>query len=579
MNDRDHAACVLAYCDGVLSGEIVAGRYVRLAVQRHQHDLEHAGERGLYFDETIAQRACKTVERLCTHVKAEWAGRSFRLSPNQQFILWSLMGWRREEDDLRRFRKAYLTCGRKWGKSLFASAILKLLTLCDEPIEPGAECYTIATAEDQARLVYDAFEQMIKQSPSKKIRHAAQCRTKRVSFPDPPYFNSFVRPLGSDSKNKDGLNPHLVIVDELHEWRAYYRKLWEKMSTGGGSRRQPLTVIITTAGDDKSTIWLEQDDLATRMLDGVEVEEHLNDSLFAFVARIDEDDDPFDEACWPKANPNMVESFAGEVPEWAEGLGTPKIAYLREAACNARLNPADENALRRYHANIRVASTERAIRPLVWAAGDGDLREWPDVAYGGFDLGRSDDWAARAIIARVDGDTIDNAVWQLHVETWAAEDGSIDLRQHPYRQWVSEGLINICTGDAIDYDTIEQQIAADSVGYNIEQWRYDNTFAEQLAQNLLNTHGCNVSPMHQSSKSYNEPLRSFLRAVKQGRILHGGDPVLAWQACNLIIKRDAKDQWMPDKPGSLFKIDGIVAALMAYEAALFFESQGVAGVL
>jgi phage terminase large subunit-like protein len=82
-------------------------------------------------------------------------------------------------------------------------------------------------------------------------------------------------------------------------------------------------------------------------------------------------------------------------------------------------------------------------------------------AYGGFDLGRSDDWAARAIIARVDGETIDNAVWQLHVETWAAEDGSIDLRQHPYRQWVSEGLVNVCTGDAIDYDTIEQQIAAD----------------------------------------------------------------------------------------------------------------------
>jgi phage terminase large subunit-like protein len=576
---RDHAQCVENYCDGVLSGEIISGRYVTLAVQRHRDDLQNAVNRGLYFDKGIATSSLRFIEALCTHVKAEWAGTPFLLSPNQQFILWSLMGWRRQEDGLRRFRKAYLTCGRKWGKSLFASAILKLLTMQDSPIEPGAECYTIATAEDQARLVYDAFEQMIKQSPSQQIRRAAVCRTKRMSFPDAPYFNSFVRPLGSDSKNKDGLNPHLVIVDELHEWRAYYRKLWEKMSTGGGSRRQPLTVIITTAGDDKSAIWLEQDDLATRMLDAVEVGEHPNDSLFAFIARIDEDDDPFDEACWPKGNPNMVEAFPAGVPGWAEGLGTPKIAYLREAASNARLNPADENALRRYHANIRVASTERAIRPAIWAKGNEELREWPNPTYGGFDLGRADDWAAVAILAKVDGETLDDAVWQLLVRTWVAEEGSIDLNQHPFRQWVAEGLINVCEGDAVDFADIEAQIVVDDAEYHVEQWRYDNTFAEQMAQNLLNEHQCNVSPMHQSSRAYNEPLRSMLRAIKQGRILHGGDPVLAWQASNLVIKRDAKDQWMPDKPGSLSKIDGIVAAIMAFEAGLFFEGQGVAGVL
>lgn len=579
MANRDHAECVAAYCDGVLSGEIITGRYVRLAVQRHLSDLQHAHERGLYFDAEIADRALRRVEALCTHTKAEWAGQPFLLSPNQQFILWSLMGWRRQSDGLRRFRKAYLTCGRKWGKSLFASSVLKLLTLCDEPIEPGAECYTIATAEDQARLVYDAFEQMVKQSPSGKIQRLASIRTKKITFSEPPYCGSFVRPLGSDSKNKDGLNPHLVIVDELHEWRSYYRKLWEKMSTGGGSRRQPLTVIITTAGDDKSAIWLEQDDLATRLLDAVEIGESPNDTMFAFVARIDEDDDPFDESCWPKGNPNMVESFPGGVPEWAEGLGTPKIDYLREAAGNARLNPADENALRRYHANVRVASTERAIRPAIWVKGNQPHSEWPGTAYGGFDLGRSDDWAATAVIARVGGETMDDAVWQLMVRTWVASDGSIDLTQHPFRQWVNEGLITICDGDAVDFADIEAQIVADDAEYGIEQWRYDNTFAEQLAQNLLNEHGCNVSPMHQSAKAYNEPLRSFLRAVKQGRILHGGDAVLQWQACNLVIKRDNRDQWMPDKPGSLNKIDGIVASLMAYEAGLFYESQGVAGVI
>jgi phage terminase large subunit-like protein len=104
----------------------------------------------------------------------------------------------------------------KWGKLLFASAIMKLLTLYDTPIEPGAEVYSTATAEDQARLVYDAFLSMVGFSPSKRIRDAAKIRTKRCSFPGEKYRDPIVRPLGTERKNKDGLNPHLVIVDELH---------------------------------------------------------------------------------------------------------------------------------------------------------------------------------------------------------------------------------------------------------------------------------------------------------------------------------------------------------------------------
>ena len=155
---RNHAACVGSYCEVILSGEIIAGRYVELAVRRYLDDIEHAHERGLYFDAEIVEKSLQFVETVCTHQKAEWAGQPFLLSPNQQFILWNLTDWRRE-NGCRRFRRAYITAGRNWGKSLFASVIMKLLTLYNTPLEPGAEVYSIATAEDQARLVYDASTQ------------------------------------------------------------------------------------------------------------------------------------------------------------------------------------------------------------------------------------------------------------------------------------------------------------------------------------------------------------------------------------------------------------------------------------
>ena len=90
MAPRNHAACVGSYCDAILSGEIIAGRYVELAVRRYLDDIEHAHERGLYFDADIAEKSLQFVETVCTHQKAEWAGQPFLLSPNQQFILWTL---------------------------------------------------------------------------------------------------------------------------------------------------------------------------------------------------------------------------------------------------------------------------------------------------------------------------------------------------------------------------------------------------------------------------------------------------------------------------------------------------------
>lgn len=568
---RDHGYCVQQYCEGILDGSIVSNRYVRLAVQRHLADLQYADARGYYFDEHIAQDHCEFVEACCCHVKAEWAGRPYLLSPSQQFILWSLQGWRRKDDGTRRFRKAYVCCGRKWGKSLFASALAADLIVYDTPIEPGAEGFSLATTEEQAHLVYDAFAEMVSRSPALGSR--ATVVGSKTTFKAEPWFNSFFRPLGSNSKSKDGLNPHFVVLDELHEWRKHYRKLWEKMTSGSGSRRQPLTLMITTAGDELSVIWNEQDEVATKTLDGVETEQYaINDALFAFVARIDQDDDPYDEASWPKANPNMFECFRDGTPAWVAGIGTPKLSYLRERADEARLTANELNSFKRYNLNVRVSSTEKPITAADWKKGEGEVPESFVESFGGFDLGRTDDWAAATIIAKRDG-VGEAASWYIKSRAWVAENGSIDLKLYPYREWIRAGLVEVCSGDSIDYDRIEDWICYATREYNVRTWDYDNTFAEATAQRLSNDHGIEVHPFYQRCATYNEPMRYFLKANRQGRIIHGGDPVLGWQAQNLVIKRDALDRWMPAKVESDGKIDGIVAAIMAMGGALFNESR------
>ncbi len=202
-----HKADVDAYIKGVMSGKIVTGRLVRLAVQRHVEDLKHAGERGFEFKQGPAHDAIEFAA-ICRHSKGEWAGQVLVLEPWQKFVVWCIFGWRRKRDGMRRFRKAYLSMGRKNAKSTTCSYLALLLFAMDSPIEAGAEIYVAATKEAQACIIHSEAARMVKQSPSLKSIISAHKNNLSIQSND-----SFFRPLGSDSDKTDGLNPHGVFKD------------------------------------------------------------------------------------------------------------------------------------------------------------------------------------------------------------------------------------------------------------------------------------------------------------------------------------------------------------------------------
>ena len=153
---------VEGYVEDVIAGRRVECRWVRLACERHRRDLESGGGRGLWFDERAARVAVAFFEKVLRHSKGEWAGTAVRLEPWQQFIVGSLVGWKRE-DGSRRFRTAYVEVPRKNGKTLLAAGLGLYLMAADG--EPGAEVYSAATTREQARLSHGEAVRMVKQSP------------------------------------------------------------------------------------------------------------------------------------------------------------------------------------------------------------------------------------------------------------------------------------------------------------------------------------------------------------------------------------------------------------------------------
>jgi hypothetical protein len=55
----------------VLRGEIVVGKLVRLAVERHYRDLQTAGDRGLVFMPEFSWHIIGYIEKYFVHIKGD----------------------------------------------------------------------------------------------------------------------------------------------------------------------------------------------------------------------------------------------------------------------------------------------------------------------------------------------------------------------------------------------------------------------------------------------------------------------------------------------------------------------------
>ena len=545
---------VTQYARDVLDGKVVAGQLVRLACERHLRDLETGEKRGLFFD---AQAACHAIEffRFLRHSKGEWAGTVVELQPWQQFRIGAVFGWMREDPETgeasRRFRTAYNEVARKNGKSTEAAGIG--LYMLDADGEPGAEVYSAATRRDQARIVWDEAARMVERSPA--LRKRVKVLRGRGNMHILETHSKF-EPLGADVDGMDGLNVHAAIIDELHAHRT--REVWDVLDTATGARKQPLIWAITTAGFDQTGICYEVRTYAAEVLEG-RIED---DTFFAYIATIDEEDDPFDEAVWIKANPNLGVSV--------------KLDDMRRLAKRAKAMPAALNNFLTKRLNVWTQQETRWISMDLWDENKGDVpaKEFEQrlrgaVCYGGLDLGSVNDLAAWVMVFPGDGEEL-----SVIARFWCPEERLYDTTNKyraQYQAWAREGWLQTTSGRAIDYSFIKAQILRDAELYQLVDLNIDRLFqAHQLAGELMEE-GLTVVGMGQGFLSMAAPMKELERRLLHGKIRHGGNPVLRWMAGNVAVKQDPAGNLKPDKATSQGKIDGIVALVMALDRAMRHE--------
>lgn len=202
---------------------------------------------------------CSTSFQFLRHSKGEWAGAQITLELWQEFYLSTLFGWLRE-NGTRRFRTSYLEVGRKNGKSTILAGVGLYLLVADG--EPGAEIFTAATKKDQARIIFQESQRMVRQSPDLR----ATVTTVKDNLSMLSTFSK-MEPVGRDSDTLDGLNVHGGLVDELHAHPT--GDMWDVLETATGARRQPLMSAVTTAGSDRQSICFQFHDYTEKVLSQV----------------------------------------------------------------------------------------------------------------------------------------------------------------------------------------------------------------------------------------------------------------------------------------------------------------------
>ena len=325
------------------------------------------------------QRALEVIEFVqLLNLTDDFYGKPLVLQNWQHKIIWDVYGTVNKKG-IRKYQYAYLEIPKKNGKTTLIAALgLYHLTMD----APGGQIYCCAADKEQASLSYNAMLQMIEQDEDLgelfRIVDSKKLIINRET-------GTFLRVLSAEAYTKHGINPTVVIFDELHAQPN--RDLWDVMTFGAGAaRKEPLWWIITTAGDDpdRKSIGWEQHEYARKVRDG----ELKDPCWYVKIYNAPEECNIFDEKIWYEVNPSL-------------GV-TIDIDKVRQEAISAKNDPAKEKLFRWLRLNQWVSLKRTGWLPLtLW---DQTIGKWNmaelvgKYCYLGLDLSSTTDLTAVALL-------------------------------------------------------------------------------------------------------------------------------------------------------------------------------------
>lgn len=530
------------YLDAIQAGKCIVSKRCRRQYEKLVKDIKEPSG-GYVFDRKRAEKPIEFIERFCKHSKGEWAGQPLRLELFQKAFISALFGFVDKKTGYRKYRETLLYVARKNGKSVLLSGIALYMLIADN--EPGAEVYSVASKKDQAKIIFSETYNMVRQSPD-----LLQVVSKRKSD---LYFNltfSKFQPLGKNSDTLDGLNSSLVIIDELHSIKD--RNLYEVMKQSQSARRQPLLVMITTAGTIRECIFDDMYKYACGVCDGTIEDPHFLPILY----ELDNKEEWLDPMKWEKANPGLNH--------------IKKLDDLISKVARAKQSPRDLTGVLVKDFNViqTVASTWLTFDDVNNTETFSLERFKGYYCIGGADLSRSGDLTAATLLF------MDKTEKRYVTQMYFLPKDNFEQRVHdekiPYDKWHEAGLLRLCEGNSINYSDVTAWFMEMVEKYDVTPaWIYYDPYSAAYWVQEMQSNGFNMVKCFQGVKTLSLPMQQLGQDLAAKKINYNDNPLLKWCITNTGVKTDVNGNIQPIKATSpKYRIDGLASLLDAYVGLL-----------
>mgnify|MGYP000843663451 FL=1 len=511
------------YAKLIVSGKKICGRAEYQACKRHMDDMDDKGFPYI-FDAHEAEYHIDLANQMTIGEGMSTA--KLKTRGFQNFIIGSLFGWRKKRSKLRRFREAYIQLARQNGKSFLAGE------LCNDFATFSGYQYgrifCTATKQDQANIVWKEIEKFIRSDPDLdemyKIREYDHKIRSLVT-------NTTIEAIGRDTKSADGFRSILAVVDEYHAHPT--NQMYKLMQDGQIRVDNALTIAITTAGFNLNGACYKHYQFCKRVLSG----NVQKDSLFIFIAEMDEDDDLWEPKNWAKANPLNL---------WNEDdtLNDEMIARMAEKAIEAKDKQDEELAnFQTKTLNCWVEYTGGAFINLeAWrmCGTDATLAAMQGrECYLGIDLSSGGDLTSIALIFPDEEDEV--YVWSHSYMPERRLAEHIRTDDAPYGVWKDAELLTLTSG-MYGIKTDYRHIVADlkrlieAFELDVAGCGYDNHNANTFLADLEEVLSCDLTEVKQAARTLNEATQDFRLSVEAGKVRYDRqNALLTWSMVNAII--------------------------------------------
>ena len=537
---------IMEYWEQIESGVTLVPKKVYQQYEEIVRWIKDDGYKEWFYSPARANHIIEFAENFCCHSKGKLAGKKVVLELWEKAFFAATYGFIDIEGN-RKHQRVVLIVAKKNGKSLLDS-IMGLYGLVADG-EGGPECYCVATKKDQAKIVWQEAKRMVNKSPALKKR----IRTLTYDiFSD--FNDGILKALASDADSLDGLNIHVVIMDEWHQWKNG-RALYDIMADGITAREQPLIIMTSTAGTIREDIFDEIYEEAEIQFNNMKLGNGVDDRTLFFIYELDKKSEWRDANNWVKANP---------------GIGTiKKLRALQDKAERVADNPRLEKNFVCKEFNIRETSSESWLTfEILNNEATFDIEKLkPRYCIAGIDLGATTDLTCATIIFRVPDDEI-LYVKQMYWLPSDLLDERIREDKIPYDVWMEKGLLRLSGENKVNYKDVTEWFleVQNDLDIYIYKIGYDSWSSTYLVDELKQNFGQAVpEAVIQGAKTFSSPMKRFEADLKAKKINYNNNPILKWNLSNAAIKTDRNDNIALVKTSnSRRRIDGVASLLDSY---------------